>query len=105
MTLNFFTFYLGESIEHNDLKPNTVVINDHEKLSSSSSSASSSTSSTAIIPLQQQQQYHSIKSHHKNMNKYPFMNSQSDLSWEQELLCLSHDRLVAYFAEMKESNA
>uniref|UniRef100_A0A095BWG5 Uncharacterized protein n=1 Tax=Schistosoma haematobium TaxID=6185 RepID=A0A095BWG5_SCHHA len=94
-----------ESIEHNDLKPNTVVINDHEKLSSSSSSASSSTSSTAIIPLQQQQQYHSIKSHHKNMNKYPFMNSQSDLSWEQELLCLSHDRLVAYFAEMKESNA
>ncbi|CAH8565419.1 unnamed protein product [Schistosoma haematobium] len=96
---------LCESIEHNDLKPNTVVINDHEKLSSSSSSASSSTSSTAIIPLQQQQQYHSIKSHHKNMNKYPFMNSQSDLSWEQELLCLSHDRLVAYFAEMKESNA
>ncbi|CAL8076473.1 unnamed protein product [Calicophoron daubneyi] len=33
------------------------------------------------------------------------LTSASDLTWERELLSLSHDRLVAYFAGMKESNA
>ncbi|CAH8559723.1 unnamed protein product [Heterobilharzia americana] len=50
---------------------------------------------------QQEQQCSEVR--HKNFKSQ--INSPSDLSWDQELLCLSHDRLVAYFAEMKESNA
>ncbi|KAF5405348.1 hypothetical protein PHET_01130 [Paragonimus heterotremus] len=33
------------------------------------------------------------------------VTSASDLAWDQELLALSHDRLMAYFADMKESTA
>ncbi|CAH8851328.1 unnamed protein product [Trichobilharzia szidati] len=51
----------------------------------------------------QKEQGHEEKEGEENLNNQ--LNSQSDLSWDQELLCLSHDRLVAYFAEMKESNA
>ncbi|CAH8570327.1 unnamed protein product [Schistosoma rodhaini] len=81
---------LCEYMEPNDLNRNKILINDHEKL--------------IITPIQHQD--HSIKSqHHKTINQYQSINSQSDISWEQELLCLSHDRLIAYFAEMKESNA
>ncbi|KAA3679562.1 uncharacterized protein DEA37_0004592 [Paragonimus westermani] len=33
------------------------------------------------------------------------VTSTSDLAWDRELLALSHDRLMAYFADMKESTA
>ncbi|KAF8563850.1 hypothetical protein P879_02646, partial [Paragonimus westermani] len=37
--------------------------------------------------------------------KLSTVTSTSDLAWDRELLALSHDRLMAYFADMKESTA
>ncbi|KAH8876408.1 transmembrane protein 132 [Schistosoma japonicum] len=89
---------LCEHTAENDFNTNTEVnksevnIHDSEKLQTSPTTQSS------------QSHKHSATIHNTT-DKRQYFNSQSDLSWDQELLCLSHDRLVAYFAEMKESNA